>query len=118
MASGYEAGNQDGAAAAASHCCARRGRAWPKESRQEMTLCVNQVIEWIGAEDASSASTRERILWIDAAASQVVTIGLTDQRVLPRLRQYEEIVLALETGVARAAIVDPSAGRLRTEQEI
>jgi hypothetical protein len=83
-----------------------------------MTLCVNQIIEWLGAEDASSVSTLERVLWIDAAASRVVTIELTERRVLPRLRQYADIISALETSVARVAASDPSAGRLRPEQEI
>ncbi|MGH9841727.1 MAG: hypothetical protein ACREEM_23485 [Blastocatellia bacterium] len=79
---------------------------------------MNQIIEWVGAEDTSSASILERVLWIDAAASQVVTIELTDRRVLPRLRRYDEIVSALDTGAARVAAVDPSARRLRPEQEI
>jgi hypothetical protein len=83
-----------------------------------MTLCVNQVIEWIDAEDGSSAPTPERIIWIDATARQVVTIELTDRRVLPRLRHYDDIVLALETGAARSAISAHSDCRMLTEQEI
>lgn len=83
-----------------------------------MTLCVNQIIEWLDLENVSSVSIVERILWIDAAASQIVTIELTEQRVLPRLRQYDEIVSALDNGAARVATVDPSVGRLRPEQEI
>jgi hypothetical protein len=83
-----------------------------------MTLCVNQVIEWFGEEDAPSTSSLERILWVDATASQVVTIELTGRRVLPQLRRYNEITLALEIGAARLAAVDPLAGRLRPEQEI
>ena len=83
-----------------------------------MTLCVNQVIEWLSAEGASSIPRIERVIWIDVAASQVVTIELTDRRVLPLLRQCDEITLALETGVARVAAVDPAAGRTRREQEI
>jgi len=83
-----------------------------------MTLCVNQVIEWHDAEGASSSPRIERIIWIDVAAGKVVTIELTDRRVLPQLRQCDEITSALETGVACRAAIDPSAGRLRTEQEI
>jgi hypothetical protein len=83
-----------------------------------MTLCVNQVVEWLNAEGASSAPRIERIIWIDVAVGQVVTIELTDRRVLPLLRQCDEIISALETGAARVAVIDPSAGRLRTEQEI
>src|SRR5688572_5658237 len=83
-----------------------------------MTLYVNQIIEWLGAEHQSSASRLERILWIDATASQVVTIELTERRILPRLCQHDEIISAIETGVARVSEVDPSSGRLRTEHDI
>jgi hypothetical protein len=81
-----------------------------------MTLCVNEVIEWLSAEDASYISRIERIIWIDVVTGQVVTIELTDRRVLPLLRQCDEIILALETGVARVAAVDPAAGQLRPER--
>jgi hypothetical protein len=83
-----------------------------------MTPCVNQVIEWLDLEDVSSPSVVERILWVDPSASQIVTIELTEQRVLPKLRRCDEIVSALDTGAARVATVDPFAGRLRPEQEI
>jgi hypothetical protein len=83
-----------------------------------MTLCVNQIIEWLDPEDVSSISAVERILWINAAASQIATIELTERRVLPRLRPYDEILSALDTGAARLAAVAPSAERLRPEQEI
>lgn len=83
-----------------------------------MTLCVNQIIEWFGAEHQSSASRLERILWIDATASQVVTIELAERRTLPRLSQHDEIISAIETGVARVSEVDPSSGRLRAEHDI
>lgn len=83
-----------------------------------MTLCVNQIIEWLDPEDVSSVSAVERILWIDPSASQIATIELTEQRVLPRLRRHNDVVSALDTGAARVATVDPSAGRLRPEQEI
>ncbi|MCI0524553.1 MAG: hypothetical protein L0Y75_04745, partial [Acidobacteria bacterium] len=79
---------------------------------------MNQIIEWLDLENVSSVSIVERILWIDAAASQIVTIELTERRVLPRLRPHDEIVSALDTGAARVATVDPSVGRMRPEQEI
>jgi putative transposase len=83
-----------------------------------MTLCVNQIIEWLAPEDVSAVSAVERILWIDPSASQIATIELTEQRALPRLHRYDEVVSALDTGAARVATVDPSAGRLLPEQEI
>jgi len=55
---------------------------------------------------------------LDRRCGQIATIELTERRVLPRLRPYDEIVSALDTGAARVATVDPSAGRLRPEQEI
>lgn len=83
-----------------------------------MTLCVHQVIEWCDLADTSSAVRIERILWIDAAATELVMIELTAQRALPRLRRYDDIVSALESGAARVAAVDPLVERLRTEEEI
>ncbi len=83
-----------------------------------MTLWVNQVIKWLGAESPSSTSWLERILWIDATATQVVIIELTGLRVLPQLRQYDEIISAIDTGAAYVAADDPSAGQPRPEQEI
>ena len=66
----------------------------------------------------SSVFVVERILWVNPSASQIVTIELTEQRVLLRLRRYDEIVSALDIGAARVAAVHLSAGRLRAEREI
>lgn len=83
-----------------------------------MILCVNMVIEWESAIDVPSTAEIERILWVDPSVFQVVTIELTERRVLPKLREYREIVSALETGAARLVKEDPLAGRLRQEEEI
>jgi putative transposase len=81
-----------------------------------MTLCVNQVIEWL--DPAGAVVKVERLLWLNAEATQAVTIELTERRVLPLRRPAQELVQALASGAARLAAPDPAAELWRTEAEI
>lgn len=83
-----------------------------------MNLYVNQVIEWARIDDSESIPILERILWIDSEASQIVTIELTDRCVLPKLKQYDQIILAIENGSAYIMTYEPPTSCMLLEDKI
>jgi len=77
-----------------------------------MNLFVNMLIEW---QNDGDQGWIDRILWIDPAFTQVVTIHITDDGALPVWRRCADIQAALAAQRARVLEIDPYAPLLRPE---
>lgn len=81
-------------------------------------LSVNMLISWRAEADEQSRSTIERILWIDSSASDCITIEVTGERVLPKLRRCRELLSALSSSDAQVLDSDPYAANSPPEDLI
>lgn len=79
-----------------------------------MILSKNILIEWQGDDQKPRV---DRILHISPAATDVVTIQIAAERVMPILRSYEEVISAIQTGGARVLQDDPYGALLRPDRE-
>lgn len=72
----------------------------------------NMLLKW------TDESVIERILWIDATKTDVVTIDVTYQRALPVWRKFADLSAAIEAEVLQVLDVDEYAPRIFSESEL
>jgi hypothetical protein len=83
-----------------------------------MNLLVNTIIEWYPASDEQSQPQIERVLWVDASATEIIAIKLFDKYALPIKRLSNDIAQAIRAHEARILKTDPHLTLLRPESEI
>jgi hypothetical protein len=83
-----------------------------------MNLNVNMLIQWQVGPDERLDPFVERVLWIDPSATDCITIEITEERVLPKLRRCEDIISAISVKEARILESDPYAALHLAEQDI
>lgn len=74
-----------------------------------MNLYKNGLIEWYESNDTNESPSVERILYIEDTYGVVITIDVLDKKSLPIQRRYEEIISAIENGLANILKNDPFA---------
>lgn len=83
-----------------------------------MNLSVNMLVEWKVRPEGKLDPLVERIIWIDQSATDCITIEITQERVLPKLRTCEDIIAAISANEAHVLESDPYAELLLPEQDI
>jgi hypothetical protein len=83
-----------------------------------VSIKLNTLIKWLVPEGSNTDERVERVLWIDSKTTQVIVIQMTDERVLPFLRPYEEIASALATGNAHIQTSDSYIANIRADEQL
>lgn len=80
-----------------------------------MSLYVNMLIEWVGE---TTPFPVERLLWIDPAGEDAITIDIEDERARPVRRKCADLEAALAACEARVLTSDPYGALSCPEQKI
>lgn len=81
-----------------------------------MKLLLNQLLEWHSLE--GSDTQIDRVLWIDASGTDVVTIDISNPNAQPIWHKSQSLLAALASKSASILQNDPTAGMLLREEEI
>jgi hypothetical protein len=77
-------------------------------------LCVNELIKWNPDMEEEYV---ERILWVDSSAPFLYSIDVLSSEGLPKVRKLNEVISALEDGLAIKMQEDPYT-RIINEEDI
>ncbi|MFC8689555.1 Mu transposase C-terminal domain-containing protein [Brevibacillus porteri] len=71
------------------------------------TVVVNSIIAWLDGD--SKITSIERVLWVSPDMTDIVVINIGNMSHLPKFKDFDQVIDALENGMAKKLKVDPYA---------